>query len=291
MRSLPGVRATRTDALSGVREIAEYFGSDRTIFGFTHLPAEEPEACVVICGGVYSAAFKNYRREVELARDLAAHGIAVQRFHYRGQGNSLGAEGDVTLDSMCDDAVMATERVVSLTGVERVGFFGATLGALVAGKLAARFDDVPIALWDPPVSGARYFRDAVRAQRMVAMSQGRAHATLADGKEGWIPLTGHSIPPKLYDSALGHTLEDDVGDLPRWVLLVLFGTRADAREMEKIIASWRTRGFVVDEKHIAEREAWWFSDGPDVQAEARDEATTKTVAWFRDAIRDTVNTR
>jgi len=277
-------RAERSDVRTGIREIAEYFGHEGGVFGFTHLPADEPHACVLICSGVHAAAFKNYRREVELGRELATNGIAVQRFHYRGQGNSAGSETDTTFDSMVEDAVIAAERIMSISGTERVGFLGATLGSLVAAGVATHFDGAPLVLWDPATDGRQYFRDVFRAQRMLAMRSAGQPDDRSSDDEPLISVAGYSISRRLRESALSHRLADDLGYTPRAILLLLLGDKRTKHPTDELAASWRRRGFTVDEYRTGEREAWWFSAGPEVEAEARDDATSETSRWLRDQL-------
>jgi hypothetical protein len=278
-------RAERTDPSTGIREVADYFGPGDAIFGFAHLPDGDAEECVVVCSGLHGAAFKNYRREVELGRALATRGIAVQRFHYRGEGNSTGAETDTTIASMCEDATLATERILSLCTARRVGFFGVTLGAIVAVNLAGGYEGAPIALWDPVLEGRRYFRNLIRAQRIIAMNQGgRDVAAPADGGGDVISVAGYSISRKLYESVMSVRLVENLGIAPRPILLLTFGERRAGGAKEEAAASWRTHGFVVDEHSIEGREAWWFTAGPHVAAEMRDDASTVTADWLSGAL-------
>jgi hypothetical protein len=186
---------------------------------------------------------------------------------------------------MCEDAVVSTGRIVSRSRAERVGFFGATFGALIAANVAERFDGAPIALWDPAFEGRLYFRDLTRAQRILAMKQGRRSGPSPTVPNGpLIPAVGHSIGRELYESALSHSLVDDVGDVPRPILLLMFGERRAGSPSEHIAQSWRGRGFAVHDRYIAGREAWWFTAGSEVEAETRDDALTVTAQWLVDAL-------
>src|SRR5207253_10522741 len=120
-------------------------------------------AGVVICSSICNDFLHNYRREVELARELAANGIAVARFHYRGLGNSDGDEAAVTFDSMVDDAREATAHLRALTGVSKVSFLGSRFGAPIAAALASGEVGAPLVLVDPTVEASKFFREAWRA--------------------------------------------------------------------------------------------------------------------------------
>jgi pimeloyl-ACP methyl ester carboxylesterase len=83
-----------TDTSTGVSETAAFISSAAgLVLVHAHIPASPAQPPVVICSSVYEELRNNYRREVLLARRLAAAGAPVVRFQYRGFGNSDDAPG------------------------------------------------------------------------------------------------------------------------------------------------------------------------------------------------------
>ncbi|MDP8959415.1 MAG: alpha/beta hydrolase, partial [Actinomycetota bacterium] len=138
--------ARRRLAGSGGWEEAWWFGPDgQRLFGFLHLPEGRPRAGIVVCSPLHAEFLRNYRREVLVARALAARGFAVQRFHYRGTGSSDGQASEATYETMRQDALLAAGHVLERSGATRLGFLGTRWGALVAAAGAAGFPGAPLA--------------------------------------------------------------------------------------------------------------------------------------------------
>jgi alpha-beta hydrolase superfamily lysophospholipase len=108
--------------------------SVETADGITHrvwvVPAEsEPVASVVVFNG--NAGNKSHR--LELARNLAAHGLEVALFDYRGYGDT---EGSPSEEGLLTDAE-AVAAIVSESNLPLV-YLGESLGGGVATGLATR---------------------------------------------------------------------------------------------------------------------------------------------------------
>jgi hypothetical protein len=274
---------------TGGREIAEFFsvGGGR-MFAFTHLPSKPAKAAVVICSPVYAEFINNYRREVLLGRRLAELGFAVQRFHYRGQGNSED-ETNMTFDSMMEDAEAAGERVRAVTGNLKMAFFGTRFGGLVAAANAAR-DGSPLAVWDPVLDASEYFREVFRARRIQSLRSGdRASARVADmhellERDGSIPVLGYEITRGLYETSRHRTLERELGSSPKQALVVSLGTSPRAsKTLTDLVRGWRANGCEVENQTLGQRESWWFtSDTTPVRALNR--ASDLTVDWLARAL-------
>ncbi|CAN5132237.1 hypothetical protein BH24ACT1_BH24ACT1_11180 [soil metagenome] len=222
-----------------------------------------------------------------LASRLAEQGIAVQRFHYRGTGNSEGSEDEVTLDAMQDDARTWAEQLRRETGVEEVGFFGMRFGALVAGGAAATFAGAPVALWQPVLDPMQYFREIFRARRMRELKAGRQPTTtsLTDelAETGMVDVLGYSVQRTFYDSTIGRGLADELGPSPRPVLLVQIERSPELNGGHRTaVDRWRQDGWDVDTQIVVHEPAWWFV-GEDWKAEEIREETTllvdTTVDW------------
>ena len=157
--------AERTDRSTGAREIAEFVDVDGDrVYAVQHLPPENlsPNAGLVICSPFFAEFPRNYRREVLLARRLAGLGVAAARFHYRGVGNSTGDPALLRLERLVEDIHAVTERLVERSGAVSVGYHATRLAALAAGA-AASGDKAPLSLWDPVVSGEKYFPEVIGA--------------------------------------------------------------------------------------------------------------------------------
>ena len=130
--------AVRIDPTTGIREEVSLFGSSEPyMFGTMHLPAGEAHAAVVICASVHAELIHVYRKEVLLGRALAAAGIAVQRYHYRGEGNSQGDSDLLNLDAMDESVAEARQHLARHVDVDRIGYVGTRMGAFAAISAAA----------------------------------------------------------------------------------------------------------------------------------------------------------
>ena len=100
-----------------------WFGpQDARLFGVVHQPADGmARGAVVICPAVGREQTSTAHGLRMLADQLAARGLLVLRFDYRGTGQSSGHSGQVTARCWLDD-VRAAVRYVRACGAERVSF-------------------------------------------------------------------------------------------------------------------------------------------------------------------------
>lgn len=256
----------RTDPQAGTSEEVRFFGPRAgQIVGTTYLPREQPVGGAVICCPLLAEFLKNYRKEVVLARALCASGIAVQRFHYRGTGNSDGESSDVTFESMRDDALAAAGLLAQRTGVKRIAFIGARLGALVAAAAAGESGDGPLVLWEPVLDARRYFKEVFRARLIRDLKEQTVSRPSGDGlaaeleRSGIVDVLGYPIEKPLYDSLLGRTLDAEIAETPRPVLLVQMSRARTLRgEYGSLLERWRERGLAAEPELFGEEVAWWF---------------------------------
>src|SRR5688500_12781422 len=117
-------KAVRIDAAERFREEIEFLGTEERLFSCRHVSLEHPRAGLLICSPISADFMANYQREVLLARMLAKRGFAVQRFHYRGTGNSDGDPAEVTFGRLCEDAVQAKDELARATGVSTIALLG-----------------------------------------------------------------------------------------------------------------------------------------------------------------------
>jgi len=262
--------ATWLDPRTGVREAATFFGAGRLKrFGCLRVPHGAAIAGVVICPPTYEDYRRIYRKEVLLARALAAQGIAAFRFDYRGFGNSDGEIQDTSFNAMMEDALEAVEWLQRRIGVERIALMGARWGGLIAAG-ASRITNAPLSLWEPVLDPDSYFREAFRARLVRSMHQGADSGSGPQppgdpfreelDRDGFVDLHGWPIGRTLYQSALGRRLEEELGEHPRPVLLVQLGRgrelRPDYATLGQRLAG---RGFLVESDALDGDEAWWFT--------------------------------
>ena len=282
--------AIRLDDRTGTREVAEFFGSSPLrLFGCAYLPAENVGG-VVVCPSVHAEFHRNYHREVELGRHMVAEGFAVQRFHYRGAGHSDGDRSTITLDTMIEDALSAAEHLSGRDSIDRLGFVGTRLGAVVAAAAASRFDGSPVALWEPVIEPDRYVREILRAGRIHELrkeandprSQKEQVAELRS--TGTLDALGYTITRPLYESLAGRTLERELGSPPRALLLVEIGRGSKLRrEYSAAAERWAGQGFDVA-THVVDAmtEPWWFVRGRSISEEESltEDLVQATARWL-----------
>ncbi len=251
--------ASRVDAF-GVTEEIGYFGSDPRMFGCLHLPKGQAKAALVVCSSTHAELLKAYHLEVLLARELAAAGIAVHRFHYRGDGNSEGADTDLTLPAMKAATREAHERVVERSGAERLGVVGVRLGAFPAVSLAAEAGGASVLLWDPVLDTDRFMKDAIRSHAISALKGDakpeRVEQVLARLEaEGSVELLGYELTSAFHASIAGQMLADHVPTKSQ-VLIVPFGSL----NTEALTERWQAAGVDINDLQGTGREAWWLDE-------------------------------
>lgn len=283
--------ASRTSSDRSIQVQVEFLdsGPDRMI-GFLHTPLDRPRGGVVLCSSLHAELMGNYRKEVLLAERLAELGLAVQRFHYRGTGNSGGSDADVTLDSMQDDARTWCEHLVEKTSVPEVGYFGVRFGALAAAGAANGTPGGPVALWEPVLDPEAYFREVFRSQLMRQLKAGKSAQPGARSIDqelanaGVADVLGYSIHETLYKSANGRRLVDELGANPRPALLVQIAREQElSKELATLAAGWGQQGWGVQTDVVVHEPAWWFVGENWKAEELREETTTlveTTAGWM-----------
>jgi alpha/beta superfamily hydrolase len=272
--------AVRTDAAGGIEEIAGYLSSGAFLSVHRPLTAQNGRA-VLVCPTVHAGGLMNYRREVNLGRQLARRGFVAVRPQYYGSANSLGDDSELTLDTMVRDARAAVELVGAECSNGLSSIVGVRLGALVAAALH-EWRDLPLALWEPVVKGSDYFREAFRAELMRRMRQKGEDDRLTRSdleerlrSEGSVEIVGELIHRSFHESVHDRSLLPLPGADGREVLLVGFGgSGGRSRLKEELVAA----GSRVVQASSEVNETWWFQD-EDTDPEV-DAATASTVSWI-----------
>lgn len=236
------------------------------LFAVFHDPAEAAVLGVVVCPPLLAEAVRNQRRELILAWELSAAGIAAVRFHYAGSGHSQGDPTTLSFAGLVDDAVAAAETLRTRTGVSQVAFVGTRLGALVAAGAAARFEGAPMVLWEPPLNLQRYFTEVFRARVIGMFKRGEAapqsQKSLLEEMErnGSVDIAGNPLGQALYRSTIDLNLDQLLTAAgPRRVLIVQMSVKPELRApLAALVAARTGDGQTVEAVVVPHDEAWWF---------------------------------
>jgi len=260
--------ATRIDDANGTAERIELRGAEgRRVFSCVYLPPSRPRGAVLICPALHSEFTRNYRREVLLARRLAEEGFAVERFHYRGTGNSDGDGWELSFETMREDAANCLEHLLAESGLRTPYLVGTRWGALVAASVASAHPEAPVVMWEPLLDASRFFRDAFRTRLIFERKSGVERPSTGDElaqrlREGEaIDIVGHTLEGALYVSSADRTLEQELGVADRSMLLLQIGPSGTVRrEYSEQSDRWRTAGLSVDVEIVKGDETWWLVD-------------------------------
>jgi pimeloyl-ACP methyl ester carboxylesterase len=168
------------------------------------------------------------RLDVLAARDLAAAGFPVLRYHGQGYGDSQGVDTDIGLASHLRDATDAVDLMQRQEGVRRVGILGAKLGGLVAARVADRLDLDLLGLWEPVIRGAQFARDLLRARLFSEMVGSVPQENLTDvgrlredlSSRGWVDINGLRLTRDAHEEIARADLTTDVARFKGAALLV-----------------------------------------------------------------------
>jgi pimeloyl-ACP methyl ester carboxylesterase len=138
---------------------------------FRPASGDTPGAGVILLSAFAGERKSTVKPLVDLARALAAEGIAAMRVDFRGTGDSSGTSDRITLASMLEDVDAAAAALRSEAGCTEVAFAGLRLGASVALAAGVRVKPSPAALViaEPVVAGASYIRELGRRQAIRRM--------------------------------------------------------------------------------------------------------------------------
>jgi alpha/beta superfamily hydrolase len=296
-------------------EEIELFGESESLFGCRHMPASgHATAGVVICPPLFTDAAVNAHREMRIGRWLARAGIVVQRFHYRGTGESDGDPARVSFGSLVDDARLAAAHLRDHCGIDRIGFLGSRASALVAARLARDVEGAPLALWQPVVDPRRYLDDSVAVLTGHPLSDPNVMPGTAQPGTSHLapeppppalgpPEPGATGPPRpanaaaraaaflgsplgrdLFDPSVIDNVVDAAGLRPRPVLLVQLHRRVGlAPEYRAAIGRWQARGCHVDVAYDPTEDDWW---GVHEGWSPSDEVLTATASWLSSLLVD-----
>jgi hypothetical protein len=122
-------------------------------------------------------------------------------------------------------------------------------------------------LWEPLLDASRFFRDAFRTKlvndRKSGVEQPETGEILGARLQGGesVDLIGHTIHAALYQSSVGRTLEGELGETPRSMLIVQIATSTSLRpDLASRVEAWRAAGFAVDVEPVEGAETWWLVD-------------------------------
>ena len=258
------------------------------LFGCRHMPvAGGATSGVVICSPTLGDAPINYHREARVGRWLARAGVAAQRFHYRGTGHSDSIPTGISFASLVADARRAAEVLRDSCGVERIGFLGTRVGALVAAKVAAEFDGAPLALWQPVIDPRRYVTDSVAVDSGRWSNAPHGPAPLPAGFVGpptpaatapMSPLLNMPLGRDLFDPSVIDNLVDVIHRRPRPILLLQLHRRVGlAPDYRSAAGRWQALGFSVDIAYDPTEDDWWQVHPG---WEPSDEVVSVTSSWL-----------
>lgn len=124
------------------------------VAGMLHLPTEASGRvpAVLFCHGFTGGRATDHRMFVNLARRLAAEGVASLRIDFRGSGESSGEFEDMTIESEVQDALGGLEFLRNHPRVApaHIGMVGLSLGGCIAAIASGRGAALrALALWAP----------------------------------------------------------------------------------------------------------------------------------------------
>jgi alpha-beta hydrolase superfamily lysophospholipase len=118
-----------------------------------HLPARGRAPLVLACHGL--GASKDSDKYLLLGTELAAAGLAVARFDFRGAGESTGLAAEATVSTRIADALAVLDYLGGDPRLDagRSGLVGSSMGGFIALHVAARRPArPPVVTWNAPAS-------------------------------------------------------------------------------------------------------------------------------------------
>lgn len=171
------------------------FGRDGALLGMYHGVEGHARLGVLMCPPLGQTLMRTHRIYRQLANGLAASGVCVLRFDYRGSGDSAGDSLSLDWQHCLADIRSAAAELRVRSGCVAVAGFGARLGGSLALAAAASTGFARLILWDPVLDGAGHVAESDALQetlRTDPLHYARARTT-AEAAEQWLgfPVSSH----------------------------------------------------------------------------------------------------
>lgn len=283
--------------MSTTEQAMRFVCRNQVLIGVLHRPAQPAARGVLIVTGGPQYRAGSHRQFVLLGRHLAAHGIAVMRFDYRGMGDS---EGNPRPFEQIDDDLQAAIRAffATLPSLRELVLWGLCDGASAAAFYAAGDRRIKgLVLLNPWVrteAGAAqatlrhyYWQRLISAAfwRKLASGAVDAGTAIAAFRETAVTALAakHLSRAGAGDAGAGNLparLHRALARFPGRILIILSGADLGAREFSalsdhhthwaQLMAHRRvTRAAIADANHTFSRKAW------------RDRVADLTVEWIK----------
>jgi hypothetical protein len=152
-----------------LEERAGYFPvSGAHLYTVLHEVAK-PAARVLLVGPFASERHNSYLPWVRWARHLAANGVEVLRYDYRGIGESTGDFEQTTLEDWGQDVLLLSAWLASREPQVPLVLHGLGLGAVLAGRAFHQGIGDALLLWSPPANANQALRATL--MRWVGLEQ------------------------------------------------------------------------------------------------------------------------
>jgi len=121
------------------------------ISGILHLPDRDHPPCVIASHGLLSN--KDSEKYIGLGNRMAAEGIAMLRFDFRGIGESEGSDEDNTISKKLEDLSSALDFMRSRPDMgKRIGLVGSSLGGFLSLIKASKDKGInAVVVWATPL--------------------------------------------------------------------------------------------------------------------------------------------
>jgi pimeloyl-ACP methyl ester carboxylesterase len=142
-------------------ECAGYFTVSGAVLYTVLHEVPDPVARVLLVGPFASERHFSYHPWVRWARYLAARGIEVLRYDYRGVGESTGGFEDMGFDHWSEDVGVLADWLSRRSQGVPLLLHGLEIGAILAARSFERGLGDALLLWSPPVHANQALRSSL----------------------------------------------------------------------------------------------------------------------------------